>query len=77
MKLYYAPGSCALAAHIALEEVGADYAAERIDLKAGQQTSAGYLAVNPKGRVPALTGVPGSRSSRQTASVSEKITASN
>jgi glutathione S-transferase len=54
MKLYYAPGSCALAAHIALEEVGADYTAERIDLKAGQQTSAGYLAVNPKGRVPAL-----------------------
>jgi glutathione S-transferase len=54
MKLYYAPGSCALAAHIALEEAAADYTAERIDLKAGQQTSAGYLAVNPKGRVPAL-----------------------
>jgi glutathione S-transferase len=54
MKLYYAPGSCALAAHIALEEAAADYTAERIDLKAGQQTSADYLAVNPKGRVPAL-----------------------
>ena len=54
MKLYYAPGSCALAAHIALEEAAADYTAERIDLKAGQQTSAGSLAVTPNGRVPAL-----------------------
>ncbi len=26
-KLYYAPGTCALASHIALEEAGADYSA--------------------------------------------------
>ncbi|MBN9583528.1 MAG: glutathione S-transferase N-terminal domain-containing protein [Afipia sp.] len=54
MKLYYWPGTCALAPHIALEEAGVAYTAERIDLKAGQQGSADYLAVNPKGRVPAL-----------------------
>jgi len=53
-KLYYAPGTCALASHIALEEAGADYKAERLDFKANQQQSKEYLAINPKGRVPAL-----------------------
>jgi glutathione S-transferase len=54
LKLYYAPGSCALASHITLEEAGAAYTTERIDFKSNQQNSAEYLAVNPKGRVPAL-----------------------
>jgi glutathione S-transferase len=53
-KLYYAPGTCALASHIALEEVGATYTTERLDFKANQQNSPEYLKVNPKGRVPAL-----------------------
>jgi glutathione S-transferase len=53
-KLYYSPGSCALASHIALQEAGADYRAERIDFKANQQNSPEYLAINPKGRVPSL-----------------------
>ena len=53
-KLYYAPGTCALASHIALEEAGASYTAERLDFKNNQQTSPQYLAINPKGRVPAL-----------------------
>jgi glutathione S-transferase len=53
-KLYYAPGTCALASHIALAEAGADYEAKRLDFKTNQQTSAEYLAINPKGRVPAL-----------------------
>src|SRR5712671_4336795 len=54
LKLYYAPGTCALASHIALEEAGAAYTAERVDFKNSQQTSPDYLAINPKGRVPAL-----------------------
>ena len=54
LKLYYSPGSCALASHIALQEAGAAYTAERIDFKSSQQTSPEYLAINPKGRVPAL-----------------------
>jgi glutathione S-transferase len=54
LKLYYAPGTCALASHIALEESGAPYTIERIDFKANQQNSPEYLKVNPKGRVPAL-----------------------
>jgi glutathione S-transferase len=54
MKLYYAAHTCALATHILLEEVGADYSAVRIDFDKGQQRSPDYLKVNPKGRVPAL-----------------------
>jgi glutathione S-transferase len=53
-KLYYAPGTCALASHIALEEAGAAYTTERLDFKANQQNSPEYLAINPKGRVPSL-----------------------
>jgi glutathione S-transferase len=54
LKLYYTPGTCALASHIALEESGAPYVVERIDFKTNQQSSADYLKINPKGRVPAL-----------------------
>lgn len=59
MKLYYSPGTVALAAHIALEEVGADYEAIRLDFAAGQQQSPEYLSINAKGRVPALVTVRG------------------
>jgi glutathione S-transferase len=54
IKLYYSPGSCSLASHIALEEAGADYAAERVNFAANQQQSPEYKAINPKGRVPAM-----------------------
>jgi glutathione S-transferase len=54
LKLYYAPGTCALASHIALAEAGAAYTTERIDFKSNQQNSPEYLAINPKGRVPSL-----------------------
>jgi glutathione S-transferase len=53
-KLYYAPGTCALASHITLEEAGASYTTERLDFKSNQQNSAEYLKLNPKGRVPTL-----------------------
>jgi len=54
LTLYYAPGTCALASHVALEAAGADYRAVRIDFREQQQRSAEYLRINPKGRVPAL-----------------------
>ena len=54
LKLFYAPGSCALASHIALEEAGADYQAVRVDFASNAQRKPEYLAINPKGRVPAL-----------------------
>ena len=52
--LYYMPGTCALASHIALEDSGASYQAKRIDFRREEQKSPDYLAVNPKARVPAL-----------------------
>ena len=54
MKLYFAPGTCALASHIALEEAGADYSTVRINFATSEQRSPEYLAINPKGRVPSL-----------------------
>jgi glutathione S-transferase len=54
LTLYYAPATCALASHIALEETGAPYEARRLNFKAGEQRSEPYLEINPKGRVPAL-----------------------
>jgi glutathione S-transferase len=54
LKLYYSPGSCALASHIALEEAGGDYEAIRISFGDEEQRKPEYLSINPKGRVPAL-----------------------
>jgi glutathione S-transferase len=54
LKLFYAPGTCALASHIALEEAGAAYETARLDFSKGEQRDPQYLKVNPKGRVPAL-----------------------
>ncbi|MGE0063878.1 MAG: glutathione S-transferase family protein [Xanthobacteraceae bacterium] len=54
LKFYYAPHTCSLASHIALEEAGADYEAIRLSFATEDQRKADYLAVNPKARVPAL-----------------------
>lgn len=54
IKFYYAANTCALASHIALQEAGADYEAIRLDFQAEDQRRPEFLAVNPKGRVPAL-----------------------
>ncbi|MBN8919155.1 MAG: glutathione S-transferase N-terminal domain-containing protein [Rhizobiales bacterium] len=54
LKLYYSPGACSLASHMALEEAGADYEPVRINFGEAQQRSPDYLKINPKGRVPAL-----------------------
>ncbi|MBC5783927.1 glutathione S-transferase family protein [Ramlibacter sp. USB13] len=54
LTFYYAPGTCALASHLALEYAGAPYEAVRLDFRNQQQRSPEYLRVNPKGRVPAL-----------------------
>ena len=54
IKLYYAPGTCALASHIALEEAGATYETVRLNFKTEDQKKPDYLKINPKGRVPAL-----------------------
>jgi len=52
IKLYYAPGACSLASHIAIEETGLPYETVRINTSQGEQRSPAYLAINPRGRVP-------------------------
>jgi len=55
LKLYYTPGACSLAPHIALEETGERYELARVDLAANQQNSPDFVRLNPKARVPVLT----------------------
>ena len=55
MKLYYSPGACSQAPHILLHEIGLDHNAVRVDLKTKKlEDGSDYLAINPKGSVPAL-----------------------
>jgi glutathione S-transferase len=55
MKLYYFPGACSQAPHIVLIEAGLAFEAVRIDIRTKRlETGEDYLAINPKGQVPAL-----------------------
>jgi len=54
IRLIYAPHTCSLASHIALEEAGADFELTRIDFATTDQRKPDYLAINPKGLVPSL-----------------------
>jgi glutathione S-transferase len=53
-KLYWAADSGALAPQIILEEIGAQYERCVVDLGRGEETAAAFLAINPRGQVPAL-----------------------
>lgn len=55
MKLYYSPGACSLASHIALYETGLPFEIDRL-IKTTKMTIGGenFMQVNPKGYVPAL-----------------------
>jgi glutathione S-transferase len=54
LTLYYAPGACSRASHIALREADADFEPRAVDFAAAEQRGEAYHQVNPKGRVPAL-----------------------
>ncbi|MCL6436491.1 MAG: glutathione S-transferase N-terminal domain-containing protein [Leptolyngbyaceae cyanobacterium HOT.MB2.61] len=49
IKLFYAPGTCALAPHIVLEWIGEPYELEKVQLGSPE-----YLKINPLGQVPAM-----------------------
>ncbi|TMM52325.1 glutathione S-transferase family protein [Sulfitobacter sabulilitoris] len=54
MRLYYAPGTISIAVVIALHEADLPFEAIAVDFRSAAQTKPEYLAINPKGRVPAL-----------------------
>ncbi len=55
MKLYYAPGACSLAVHIALREVGATFDLVKVDLaRHTTEGGANFLDISPRGYVPLL-----------------------
>ena len=55
MKLYYSPGACSLADHIALHEAGMPFDLAKVDLKTHKlEDGRSYAEINPKGSVPAL-----------------------
>jgi glutathione S-transferase len=54
LKLYFSPGACSMASHIALEEIGVPYEEKPTLLAKGEHKTEAYLKINPKGKVPAL-----------------------
>jgi glutathione S-transferase len=62
MKLYYSPGACSLADHIALHEAGMNFDRVKVDLK-NKLTEDGrkFDEINPKSYVPVLELDDGSR----------------
>lgn len=70
LTLFYSPGACSMASHIGLEESGAAYELKPVALAKGEQRTADYLKINPRGRVPALRLEDGSVLTENTAILS-------
>ncbi len=66
-KLYYSPGTCSMAPHIALLECHQAVTLEKIDLATGQNRTPEYLKINPRGSVPVL--VDGEQTIREGAAI--------
>jgi glutathione S-transferase len=75
LTLHYAPHTISVAVAIALEEVGLAYEAVPVDFASAAQTKAPYLAVNPKGRVPAL--ITGAGTLTETGAILDYIAATS
>lgn len=64
MKLYYSPGACSLAVHIALRELGLPFEAARVDLATHRLADGSdYYTISPRGYVPVLEFDDGARHS--------------
>jgi glutathione S-transferase len=55
LTLHHAPNTRSTGALILLEELGAPYKLHLLNMKAGEQRQPAYLAINPMGKVPAVT----------------------
>ncbi len=54
LTLYFSPGACSTASHIGIEECGAAYTEHPVYIAKGEQKTAEYAKINPRGKVPAL-----------------------
>lgn len=54
LTLFYCPYACSMASHVALEEAGAEFEIQKINIFKGEQFTADYRAINPRAKVPAL-----------------------
>lgn len=54
LKLYFAPGACSFVPHAMLEMAGVNFEPAMVKLHKGEQRTADYLALNPRGQVPVL-----------------------
>ncbi len=55
MKLYYAPGACSFAPHVALQDAGMKFTPVKVDLRSHKLADGtDYYTINPKGYVPLL-----------------------
>jgi glutathione S-transferase len=54
LRLFYSPGACSLVPHIALEEAGAEFEAARTPIAEKAHRRPEYLAINPRGLIPAI-----------------------
>ncbi|MGF6999760.1 glutathione transferase GstA [Paraburkholderia sp. GAS32] len=62
MKLYYSPGACSLAVHIALREAGLDFDTVKVNLQTHKLANGDdYYAISPRGYVPLVEFDDGSR----------------
>ncbi len=54
LTFFHSPNTRSSGALTLLEELGADYQLQVLNMKAGEQRQAAYLAINPMGKVPAV-----------------------
>jgi glutathione S-transferase len=54
LTLYYSPGACSLGPHIVLEEAAIAHKVRHVSIPDGEHTEPEYLAINPRGRLPAI-----------------------
>ncbi len=53
-SLYYSPGACSMAIHVALIECGVSFELKNVSITEGKNRDAEFLALNPRGSVPVL-----------------------